>query len=163
MHWVVRIFFVLCLITFSAREQLGSTGSLAENRSKFFSNAFHSMRHGAGRGKPEGRKRLPISLGFKCAQCKSEFESLHSMDIHRRHSSLVGTPCADPSNSKSISFTERGDQFAGSLRQHDTLGVLPMPAFCCFENAHFTYREKCNNCNNCNKIHNRVIIAYNSK
>ena len=123
------VFFVLYLIPVSPREQLGSIGSLAENCSKFTGNAIHSMRRGAGRGKPEGPKRLPISLGFKCAHCSSEFESRHAMDIHRRHVSSVGRPCADPRNSKSMSFTERGDQFAGSLRQHDTLGVLPMPAF----------------------------------
>ena len=95
----------------------------------------HSMRLGAVRGKPDGPKRLPISLGFKCANCRSEFDSRHAMNIHRRHISLVGTPChgADPSNSKSMSWTARGDHSAGILRQHDTLGVLPKPAFfvCC--------------------------------
>ncbi len=28
-----------------------------------------------------------------------------------------------------MSFTARGDHSAGILRQHDTLGVLPIPAF----------------------------------
>jgi hypothetical protein len=56
MHRVVRILFVLYLIPVSPREQLGSTGSLAENCSKFTGNAIHSMRRGAGRGKPEGPK-----------------------------------------------------------------------------------------------------------
>ena len=44
--------------------------------------------------------------------------------------------CADPRNHKSMSFTERGDHAAGILRQHDTLGVLPIP-----ENANFTFWE----------------------
>ena len=108
----------------------------------------HSMRRDAGRGKSDGLKRLPISLGFKCANCRSEFDSRHAMNIHRRHISLVGTPChgADPSNSKSILWTARGDHSAGMLRQHDTLGVLPKPAFfVCYPNryfsAHFTYWE----------------------
>jgi hypothetical protein len=30
-----------------------------------------------------------------------------------------------------MTFTERGDQAAGILRQHDTLGALPIPAFSC--------------------------------
>ena len=96
---------------------------------RLLTNAIHSMRRGAGRGKLQGPKRLPISLGFKCAHCSSEFESRHAMHIHRRHVSSVGRRCSDPRDSKSMSFTERGDQFAGSLRRHDTPGVLPMPAF----------------------------------
>ena len=139
MHRVVRILLVLFLIPVSTREQLGSTGSLVKNCSKITGNAIHSMRRGAGRGKPEGPKRLPISLGFKCSHCRSEFESRHAMDIHRRHPTLVGTPCADPRNSKSMSLTERGDQSAGILRQHDTLGVLPKPKVFYSENANFTY------------------------
>ena len=130
MHRAVRILFVLCLTPVLAREQLGSIGPPAENCSKL--NAIHSMpvRQGAaaGRGKPDGPKQLPLSLGFQCACCRSEFGSRAGMDVHRRHSSSVGTPCADPRNSKSISFTARGDHsFAGILRQHDTLGVLPIP------------------------------------
>ena len=49
--------------------------------------------------------------------------------------------CADPRNHKSMSFTERGDQAAGILRQHDTQGVLPTPAVSCSENANFTFWE----------------------
>ena len=49
--------------------------------------------------------------------------------------------CTDPRNHKSMSFTERGDQAAGILRQHDTLGVLPTPAVSCSENANFTFWE----------------------
>ena len=142
MHRVVRLFFLLCLVPVS--EQLASIEPLAENCSKL--NAIHSMRRGAGRGQPSGTKQLPLSLGFKCAYCKSEFDSRIGMDTHRRHSASVGTPCADPRNSKSMSLTARGEHsFAGILRQHDTLGVLPIPAFQFLlpgsENAVFAYWE----------------------
>jgi hypothetical protein len=141
-HRVVRILFVLCLTPVLARWQLGSIGP---------PDAIHSkpVRQGAaaGRGTPDGPKRLPLSLGYQCACCRSEFGSRAGMDVHRRHSSSVGTPCADPRNSKSMSFTARGDHsFAGILRQHDTLGVLPIPAFLCLSvsvpcslHAHFNY------------------------
>ncbi len=72
---------------------------------------------------------------FFRAYCGCEFESRAGMAQHRRNSSLVGTPCADPRNSKSMSFTARGDHSAGILRQHDTLGVLPIPSYFCSENA----------------------------
>ena len=145
MHRVVRLFFLLCLVPVS--EQLASIEPLAENCSKLkLLNAIHSMRRGAGRGQPSGTKQLPLSLGFKCAYCKSEFDSRIGMDTHRRHSASVGTPCADPRNSKSMSLTARGEHsFAGILRQHDTLGVLPIPAFQFLlpgsENAVFAYWE----------------------
>ena len=59
-HRVVRILlFVLCLV--SASEQLASIWPLAEKCSKL--KAIHSMRRGAGIGKPDGPKRLPIALG----------------------------------------------------------------------------------------------------
>ena len=51
------------------------------------------------------------------------------MDIHRRHRSSLGTPCADPMNSKSMSLTQRGDTYTGTLRQHDTLGVCTYSSF----------------------------------
>ena len=127
MHRVVRILlFVLCLVPVSL--QLASIWPLAKNCSQL--KAIHSMRRGAGRGKPDGPKRLPIALGFKCVHCRNEFDSRHAIDVHRRHSSSVGTPCADPRNHKSMSMTGRGDQAAGILRQHDALGVLPIPDVC---------------------------------
>jgi hypothetical protein len=124
MHRVVHILFVfkLCLVPVS--EQLASIGPPAENCSKL--NAIHSMRRDAGRGKPDAPKQLPLSFGFKCAHCGSEFESWAGMAQHRRNGSFVGTLCADPRNSKSMSLTARGDRSAGILRQHDyhdTVGV----------------------------------------
>ena len=140
MHRVVHILFVysfvvLCLVSVS--EQLASIGPLAENCSRL--NAIHRMRRGAGRVKADGPKQLPLSLAFKCTHCRSEFDSRAGMAQHRRHSASVGTPCADPRNSTSMSLTARGDHSAGILRQHDTLCVLPIPAFFCSENAHFAY------------------------
>jgi hypothetical protein len=135
MHRIVRLFFVVCLLhcLVPVLEQLASIGPLAENCSNLKLNPIHSMRRGAGRGKPSGPKQLPLSLGFKCANCSREFDTRAGMAQHRRCSSSVGTPCADPSNSKSMSWTARGDHSAGILRQHDTLGVLPKQAFfvCC--------------------------------
>jgi len=83
----------------------------------------HSMRRSAGGGIPGGRKKLPISLGFKCAYCGGEFGSRAGMDCHRRHRTSIGTPCADPMNSQSMSLTQRGDTYTGTLRLHDTLVV----------------------------------------
>jgi hypothetical protein len=124
MHRVVCfLFFVLCLVPVSV--QLASIWPLAENCSQL--KAIYSMRRGAGRGKPDGPKQLPIALGFKCVNCRNEFDSRHAVDCHRRHIMSVGTPCADPRNHKSMSMTDRVDQAVGILRHHDTLGVLPIP------------------------------------
>jgi hypothetical protein len=126
MHRVVRfLLFVLCLVPVSV--QLASIWPLVENCSQL--NAIHSMRRGAGRGKPDGPKQLPIALGFKCVNFRKEFDSRHAIDVHRRHLLLVGTPCADPRNHKSMSIIDRVDQGVGIqvLRHHDTIGVLPIP------------------------------------
>ena len=124
MHRIVCILlFVLCLFPFCSVPS--AIWPLAENCSQL--KAIHGMRRGAGRGKPDGPQRLPIALGFKCVHCRNEFDSRRAIDIHRRHSSSVGTPCADPRNHKSMSMTERGNQAAGILRHHETLGVLPIP------------------------------------
>ena len=130
MHRVVHLFFVLSLVPVS--EQLALIGPLEGNCSKL--NAVHSMRRGAGGRQPCGPKQLPLSLGFICANCSSEFDSRAGMAQHRRSSFSIGTPCADPRNSKSMSWTARGDHSAGILRQHDTLGMLSIPAF-------FLYRK----------------------
>ena len=72
------------------------------------------------------RRAAPQALGYRCAHCTSEFDSKTGMDCHRRHPTSQGTPCADPENSKSLSFTGR------VLRQHDTLGataIIDQPTF----------------------------------
>ena len=156
MHRVVRIlFFVSCLVPVSV--QLASIWPLAENCSQL--KVIHSMRRGAGSGKPDGPKRLPIALGFKCVNCRKEFDSRHAINGHCRHSLSVGTPCADPQ----VHVNDR--QAAGILRQHATLGVFPIPDVCFSqlmltsdsENAHINL--KCNNRYNCYNRHNPEIIA----
>ena len=72
MHVVVCILFVLCLVPVSQQHAVGSCASesqpLAENCSYNLKlNATHSMRRGAGRGKPDGPKHVPLSLGFSSA------------------------------------------------------------------------------------------------
>jgi hypothetical protein len=121
--------FVLCLVSVLEQGEYCASESLAENWCNLQLNAIHSMRRGAGQRKPEGRTQLTISLGFKCLKCRGEFGSRVALDCHRRHINSTGTPCADPENHKSMSFTERGGHsIAGVLREHDTLGVLPVPA-----------------------------------
>ena len=70
------------------------------------------------------------ALGYRCAHCSSEFDSRTGMDCHRRHPTSLGTPCADPHNSKSLSFTARANVASSFLRQHDTLGTTGIPAHC---------------------------------
>ena len=47
------------------------------------------------------------------------------MNVHRRKQSSSGTGCADPSNSKSVSFTERASISSSIVREHDFLGAYP--------------------------------------
>ena len=62
-------------------------------------------------------------------------------------------------------MTERVNQAAGILRQHDTLGLLPIPDVfwshtmltSTSENAHINLQ--CNNRYNCYNSHNLVVIA----
>jgi hypothetical protein len=87
---------------------------------------------------------LPVSLGFKCAYCGGEFGSRAGMDSHRRHRFSIGTPCADPMNSKSMSLTQRGDTYTGTLRLHDTLGVCDTMHCCPYSpqyREHFATRQ----------------------
>ena len=71
------------------------------------------------------KANAPQGVGFKCAHCNGEFGSRRAMDCHRRHTTKVGTPCADPRSFKSLSFAGRADMSTGILRQHDagTLGL----------------------------------------
>jgi len=58
------------------------------------------------------------ALGFKCIVCDAEFASRRGADCYRRHPTCIGTACADPSNIRSLSLTERPDLSVGILRQH---------------------------------------------
>ena len=77
------------------------------------------------------RRAAPQALGYRCAHCTSEFDSKTGMDCHRRHPTSQGTPCADPENSKSLSFSGRANVASSLLRQHDTLGAtaIDQPTF----------------------------------
>jgi hypothetical protein len=130
---VVRfILFVLCFKLVPVSVQLASIWPLTENCSQL--KAIHSMRRGAGRGKPDDPKRLPIALGFKCVHCQEEFDSRNAIEVHHRQIMSVGTPCADHRNHKSMSMIDRVDQAAGIFRQHDARGKLPIPVVCFSQN-----------------------------
>lgn len=166
MHWLVRIFLVLSGVTgFLAVEACTSPSQGQAAHCGINCNATgssHIMRRSADGGIPGGRKKLPISLGFKCAYCGAEFGSRAGMDIHRRHRSSLGTPCADPMNSKSMSLTQRGDKYTGTLRQHDTHGVC---AYSSFGSLFFTLPPQVpsDNVYNVHTTNNSVIIVHNVK
>jgi hypothetical protein len=54
---------------------------------------------------PAVQHSIPQAVGFRCAHCTSEFDTSHAMDCHRLKQPSLGIGCADPSNSKSVSFT----------------------------------------------------------
>ena len=83
----------------------------------------------ANREMPAVKRSAPLALGYRCAYCTSEFDSKTGMDWHP---TSLGTPCADPENSKSMSFTARANVASSILRQHDTLGATAIPAHCMF-------------------------------
>ena len=72
-------------------------------------------------------------LGFKCIICDAEFTSRRGADCHRRHPKCIGTACADPSNIRSLSLTERPDVSVGILRHHSaaplgqSLNIIYLP------------------------------------
>ncbi len=63
------------------------------------------------------------AVGFRCVHCSSEFKTRRAMECHRRKQSSQGTECADPSNSKSVSFTGRASIASSIVREHDFLGA----------------------------------------
>jgi hypothetical protein len=73
--------------------------------------------------RPAVQHSLPQAVGFRCAHCTSEFDTRHAMDCYRRKHSSLGTGCADPSNSKSISFTGRASISSSIIREHEVLGA----------------------------------------
>jgi hypothetical protein len=74
--------------------------------------------------RPAGQPSLPQAVGFRCAHCSGEFDTRHAIDCHRRKQSSLGTGCADPSNSKSVSFTGRASFSSSIVREHDFLGAF---------------------------------------
>ena len=80
---------------------------------------FNMPQGRARSGGVAGKVTAPQDVGFKCSNCNGEFASRHAMDCHRRHPSSIGTECANPRSSKSMSFTARADMSTGILRHHD--------------------------------------------
>jgi hypothetical protein len=112
------------------------------------------------------QEKLPISLGFKCAYCGGEFGSRVGMDCHHRHPNSIGTPFADPMNSRSMSLTQRGDSFTGTLCIHDNLSVCPCMHFFCFPVypvCTLPHPFPCNNEHKVNNGNNIGIIVHNVK
>jgi hypothetical protein len=70
-----------------------------------------------------GQHSITQAVGFRCAHCSSEFKTRCAMDCHRRKQSSQGTECANPSNSKYVSFTGRASIAASLVREHDFLGA----------------------------------------
>ncbi len=73
--------------------------------------------------RPAVQHSLPQAVGFRCAHCTSEFDTRHAMGCHRRKHTSLGTGCADPSNSKSFSFTGRASISSSIIREHEFLGA----------------------------------------
>ncbi len=169
MQWLVRIFFfvlsgvtgLLAVKGLTSQVTTPSQG-LARISSIHWNANHYSMRRSADGGIPGGRKKLPISLDFKCAYCGGEFGSWAGMDTHRRHRSSLGTPCADPMNSKSMSLTQRGDSYTGTMRQHDALGVCTYSSFGSAFVA-LPYRVPGVNLFDVHNANNSVIIVHNVK
>jgi len=152
MHWPVRIFCVVLTVLHAVEAPSSGTHNQGPGLAANWND--HRMRRSlsAGGGIPGGRKKLPLALGFKCTYCGGEFGSRSGIDCHRRHRNSIGTPCADPMNSKSMSLTQRGDSCTGNLRLHDTLGVctLLLPhhvqtLFCHFATRTLSHQNLCHN------------------
>ncbi len=152
MHWPVRIFFVVLTVLYAVEATSSATHDQGPGLAANWND--HSMRRSlsAGGGIPAGRKKLPISLGFKCAYCGGEFGSRAAIDCHRRHRNSIGTPCANSMNSKSMALTQRGDSYTGNHRLHGTLGVctLVLPhhvqtLICHFATRTLPHQNSCNN------------------
>ena len=63
-------------------------------------------------------KQTERFLNFKCINCKREFESLRSYNLHRVHQSARGTPCSEESSKSEVTFAGRAGLATGILRQH---------------------------------------------
>ena len=79
-----------------------------------------------------GKVTAPWDVGFKCSNCNGEFVPLarHAKDCYHRHAKYKllhskGTPFANPSSSKSLSFAARADMSTGILRHHDGANIPP--------------------------------------
>ena len=57
-------------------------------------------------------------VAFRCNYCKGEYRTQRAYDCHRQHPANLHTPCADPRNQRSVTFTERADLSTGMLQEH---------------------------------------------
>ena len=80
----------------------------------------------AGQDKSLRVRNAPQGLAFRCAHCTSEFATNRAIECPRIVKYFLGTGCADPSNSKSVSFTGRASILSSILREHDVLGAHPI-------------------------------------
>ncbi len=80
--------------------------------------------------RPAGQDSLPVrnapqAVGFRCSHCSCEFYTRSFMDCHRRKKSSLGTGCAGPNDSKSVSFTGRASITSSIVWEHDFLCAHP--------------------------------------
>jgi hypothetical protein len=80
MHWPVRIFCVVLTVLHSVEAPLSGTHYQGPGLAANWND--HRMRRSliAGGGIPGGRKKLPLSLGFKCASCGVLRDRSYSQD-----------------------------------------------------------------------------------
>ena len=57
-------------------------------------------------------------VAFRCNHCKGEYRTQRAYDCHRQYPRTLHTPCADPQNQSSVTFTERADLSTGILQEH---------------------------------------------
>ncbi len=98
--------------------------------------------------------------------CKAEFGSRVAMACYRRHPTSIGTPCEDPKNAKSISYTGRASALSSIDREHDTLATpnifkcmdlcMIVCIFCSWNNVYNFH-----NIHNCNMMWHNCDITWN--
>ena len=83
MHWHVRIFCVVLTVLHAVEAPSSGTHYHGPGLAANLNDHRMPRSLSAGGGIPGGRKKLPISLGFKCAYCGGEFGSRAGIDSHR--------------------------------------------------------------------------------
>jgi hypothetical protein len=176
MHWPVRIFCVVLTVLHAVEAPLSGTHHQGPGLAANWND--HTMRRSLSSGGeiPGGRKKLPLSLGFKCAYCGGEFGSRTGMDCHRRHCNSIGTPCADPMNSKSMSLTQRGGSYNEEIPLLKSSPSWHPRCVCTFDLPHHAqtlvchfatrtlwHHNSCHNVYKLNNVHSVVIIVHKGK
>ena len=73
---------------------------------------------------------------FRCNHCKGEYRSQRAYDSHRTHVKSLGSPCNDPVNKKSVSYTERAYLSTGILVVCLPCSVMLHDNVCGHRNVH---------------------------